>query len=265
MTVLEQRQPSRWRWAWAFLFVFLAHVALVFWSNERSHPVLAPEKVQPLIYLPTDAASAQKVAALTEGADPTLFALPNNYTFSGNAWLRFTPAELSSSNWSAGPSWLPLRAADLGAAVTQVSATNRVSADRLLTDFHSTAPFELRIPAALARSESTFIMEGALHNRPLLWSNSLPNATNSDLVADSHVALAVNGDGVVESVMLLQNDEPGAKSMDNVAVKIARGLRFAPVPGPRRVRELAPRQRGIVTFRWRAVAPVTNALTSTIP
>ena len=80
----------RWRWIWGFSFVFLGHVALVFWFNERSRPAVAPEKLQPLIYLPAPSAGAEAMADLGD-PDPMVFALASARGFSGEAWLSFRP------------------------------------------------------------------------------------------------------------------------------------------------------------------------------
>jgi hypothetical protein len=71
----------------------------------------------------------------------------------------------------------------------------------------------------------------------------------------------VNGDGVVESAVLVT--QCGLKAMDDEAVAAAKQLGFAPLPVPRAEREAALPQRGRVVFTWHVEPPpLTNGLTA---
>jgi len=257
------RPGGRWRWFWGLLFVFLAHAAAVFWFGERMKPAAAPERLQPLLYLASDEATARRLAEISI-ADPTLFALPSERGFSGDAWLKIKPADMSLSNWSAPPSWLPLNVNELGATLALYAETNRVSAEALLDGLRSATPFELRMPSQPVSALSSFAVEGPLSSRRLKLIGSLPVATNSELVTNSVVDLSVNGDGVVESAMLI--GECGLKAMDERALAAVRQFAFEPLMQPRAKREASIPQRGRVVFTWHVVLPaLTNGLTANTP
>ncbi|HMJ90071.1 MAG TPA: energy transducer TonB [Candidatus Acidoferrum sp.] len=252
--------PRRWRWFWGLLFIFIAHAAAVFWFGERVKPPAMVEKTQPLLYIATDEATTRRLSELS-AADPTLFALPSERGFSGEAWLKFTSADMSLTNWSAPPSWLPLDVNELGSTLALYAGTNRVSTAALLDGLRGTAPFELRVSSPPISVYSSFVIEGSLRSRKLSWTATLPFVTNSELVTNSVVELSVNGDGVVESVMLA--GECGVKSMDERALSAARQFSFEPLDLARTKREAATPQRGRVVFTWHVVSPaLTNGLTS---
>ena len=252
-----------WRWTWGFLFLFLAHAALVFWFCEKSEVVTIMERPRPLIELPTDQQAIARVIEALGTIDPTLFALPGPHGFSGKAWLNFPPAATTVSNWSAAPDWLPLPVAELGTTLARYAETNRVSIDDLLDDLRATVPLERRIPAESISIGSRFVIEG-LGSRRLLNFGQLPSATNIDVLTNTVVEIAVSGDGVVESAMLL--GECGLKAMDERGIAVAGRLVFEPLPAARRVREGASPQRARVTFSWHIWPPVfTNDLSLRLP
>jgi len=257
-------RASRWRWVWGFVFLFLAHAALVFWLAERARPVPVAERLQPLIYLPADDAAMSRATELAARSDPTLFSLPNTRGFSGDAWLSLTPEDMTLSNWSAPPSWLPLPTNELGAMMVRYAATNRVSSDELLEHLRALPPFELRVPARPISTGSTFLVEGPLKSRAGKLPGRLPSVPSLDLVTNTVVEVAVNGDGVVESALLL--GECGIKSVDEQAVSLARGLLFSPARPPRTPRDAAGLQRSRVVFTWHTVSPaLTKGLTTQNP
>jgi len=263
MKAENETHGRKWRWFWGLLFIFLTHVAAVFWFSERVKPIAEPEQIKPLLYIASDEATSRRLAELS-GMDPTLFALPSERGFSGGAWLTFVPADMTLSNWAVPPSWLPLDVNGLGVMLVRYLETNRVSAEALLDDLHSAEPFELRIPSQPIASASTFSIEGALRSRKLISPGALPPATNSELITNSIVELSVNGDGIVESAVLI--GECGLKSMDEQALTAAKRLAFEPLPLPRAGREAAVPQRGRVVFTWHVVsAALTNGLTASTP
>jgi hypothetical protein len=256
------RSPShKWRWGWAFLFLFLFHAGLVFWLGEHSEPSAVASKPAPLLLLPADDASMKRVADLAAGADPTLFALPHPRGFSGDAWLNFTPARIEVATWSNAPSALPLPVDDLGSALLLYANASRVPSDELLATLRNTTPFELSVPPRIMPTTSTYVVEAPLNLRLLPLTNSLPVATNLDVLAPTVLDLAVNGEGVVESVMLVA--QSGLRTIDDRAIDIARSLAFQPLPRSRSAREVAAPQRGRVIFTWHVVPPaLTNGLTA---
>lgn len=261
----ETNAPTRggmWRWFWGFLFLFLAHVAAVFWISEREKPSVQPEQTKPLLYIASDEATERRFAEMSV-LDPTLLALPSERGFSGDAWLKFAPRNMTVSNWVAPAAWLPLDAGELGTTLARYGETNRVPVDALLDGPHTTTPFELRRPSTAIASVSTFTLHD-LSSRRLVRSAPLLVATNADLITNSVVEIWVNGDGVVESAVLV--GPSGLKQMDEHAVAAAKELAFAPLPLSRATREATVPQRGRVVFTWSVVPqPLTNGLTLNSP
>jgi hypothetical protein len=263
MTEAQQKRGRGWRWFWGFTFLFLAHAAAVFWFGQPLLPPTPPDQPKPLIYLATDDASAARVADLA-GIDPTLFAWPSEKGFSGNAWLKPTPPDMTVTNWSAQPNWLPLNTNELGATLLVNAKTNRISTEPLLDGLRGGTPFELRIAAAPLVARSTLAIEGSVKARPFTVPVPLPSATNVDLLTNTVVEIAVNGDGIVESIML--SGECGSKTADEAALAVARQIAFSALPLKRAAREAAVPQRGRVIFTWHIVPPaITNGLTATAP
>jgi len=261
MSIPPPERSNVWPWIWGFVLIFLAHVAAVFWLNERSRPIVAPAKPKPLAHVATGQAGLRRLAELA-GPDPALFALPSEIGFSGEAWLSFAPVEITTSNWTAPPAWLPQGLEQLGAPFVAVAETNRVPVDALLDNLGDASPFELRIVPGLLQPRSELTLEAPLKDRAFQWINNLPFATNSDPLSNTVVEVAVNGNGIVESFTLLSGS--GVSDVDEAALTIASRLRFRPLPLPRSEREKSVPTRGKATFAWRVVpAPLTNGLTAT--
>lgn len=263
MTEAQRKRGRRWRWFWGFTFLFLTHAAAVFWLGQRLQPPTVPEQPKPLIYLASDDEAARRITELS-AVDPTLFAWPSEKGFSGDAWLKNKPSDMTLSNGAAQPNWLPVNTNELGGILIAHARTNRISTEPLLDGLRGGTPFELRIAAAPLVSRSTLTVEGGIKERPFTMPIPLPSATNVDLLTNTVVEIAVNGDGVVESAMLAA--ECGSKAADETAINAARQLAFAPLPLKRAAREAAVPQRGRVVFTWHIVPPaITNGLTATAP
>jgi hypothetical protein len=255
-----QRTPKSW-WAWGFVFLFLIHAVIVFWIGDRSKPRPFSSRPDPFLYIATDDRTQQRLVEGSARASPTLFALPNEQGFSGAAWLSYTPPPVQSSNWVDTPRALPLPVNDLGETFTAFAATNQVSTAALLDGLRRFAPLELESRSEAIGTESTVTVSGPLARRTLSFRPPLPSASHTDLLTNTVVEVAVDGNGVVESFALL--GECGMRAMDDAALEWARAVRFAALPlrGPER--DAAALMRGRLVFTW-AIAPpgLTNAATA---
>jgi hypothetical protein len=264
MNQAGMKRARRWRWGWAFFFVLLAHAALVFWGGEPVRARGPFERPQPLLHVPADEAGARRVGEIVALAGPTLFALPSPRGFSGGAWLNFSAPAVTLSNWTETPIWLSLREEDIALTLDSFAATNRVSNDGLLDGLRVTLPYEAREPSVPLAGSSTVVVEGGLARRAVVFMPAVPVMTNADLLARTVVGISVNGDGAIESVELAA--ESGLASADELAVRLARGTRFAPLALDRKTREAAPPARGRLVFSWHVTPPVlTNGVAMRAP
>lgn len=252
-------RPRSWSfWIWGFVFLFLAHVLAVFWLADRRN--ISPLWPQPraFLYLGGDAAQDQRMAELTSGRDPTLFALPHPESFSGGAWLKFQPERPKLTNGAAPPEWLPLPVAQLGTALDEYVATNRPSTGPLLASLRRRVNPEVRLPDEPVVARSTVQVEGRLQQRGLVFVPPLPDVPHPDVLANTVVTVSVNGDGRVESAALVR--EAGSKPAESNALALARSFEFSPLPiRDARVRAAAPPAIGRLVFTWRLVPPTHAA------
>jgi hypothetical protein len=194
MNALESHW-TRGRWFWAFLFLFIAHVAAVFWFAQRPHsPARWPAR-EPFFTFADDATLSPASLELARLRDPTLFALPSEHGFSGNAWLKFTPPPPLTNNWTEAPRWLPLPITELGSTFAQYVATNRPSEERLIEELPEISLAEVRVPAAVISTGSTFKVEGPLASRRLVNSISLPSAVTNIVLQRTELDVTVNAEG----------------------------------------------------------------------
>lgn len=259
MTQGDQASESmpRSRWIWGFVFLFLAHAALVFWLGDRSRPRPFGASPEPFIYIAGDERAQREVIGRMRVLDPTVFALPTAIGFSGKAWLNFTRQAESASRWSEPAEPLPMRANDVGDTLSAFVITNRPSDRPLLDNLRTFSPTELDLPSDPIATRSSFKIRGPLAARKLIAMAALPSVPQADLLTNSIIDILVNGDGIVESTLLV--GECGIKSLDEKALAAVGMLRFEPLSVPGREREVSPPVRGRVVLTWHVSASVTNA------
>jgi len=234
-------------------FIFLIalalglHVALIFIFGTKK-PIV-PRAVGPVPHLRL-ADRADEFIALT---DPTLFALPHANDFSAAVWLKTPAIPPTTNRWTEPPGELPAPE-KLGAAFGEFMRTNRFA--ELPLDFkpepklsEATVPFETALPPA-----TTLQIAGSLAQRRLLHQIELPSLPCNDVIAPSRVQALVDEAGNVVSVVLLPSDNSleGAGHYDvadQLALQLARQLRFAPAP---------QLMFGRIIFNWHTVPVTTN-------
>jgi TonB family protein len=99
---------------------------------------------------------------------------------------------------------------------------------------------------------TTMQISGELGQRRLLHSDALPLLPRNDVIAPSTVQALVDTFGNVASPVVLESSGDG--DADQLALKLARDLRFTPAPGL---------TLGEITFTWHTVP--TNAVIVNVP
>lgn len=249
---------SRGFWIGGLIFLFLLHAFAIFVYGEREKALPPRPLVEPFLHIGGDAATDEQIAKLTGWSDPTLFALPHPQGFSGGGWLKFQPEVPARSNWSAPPDWLPLPTPQLGETLHEFVQTNRRPEAALLAALRAPRTLEVRLPGEALQMKTSVRIAGPLGSRPLLRTPALPGIAHGDVLKNTVVSVAVNGEGVVESLSI--SGAPGPAGTDEVALELARQFEFQPLAlRDARARETATPTPGRLVFTWQLLPP-TNTL-----
>jgi hypothetical protein len=259
-TVSEQARWSPRRWAILVLAVAAAQFAFIFWLGERETIKPRPARPGPVLHV---AESGSEWLALL---DPTIFALPNVRGFAGLAWQKAPPVALPVFDWNEDPRWLALDPSRLGSSFGLLSGSEVPSWQA------PSLPFpELGLPETSPPREpitrSSVRAEGIQPLAEFFGSVGLPSwparvlgPTDTELLTNSVVQIAIQPDGAPLSVTLLK---PGSGSVDadDFALAQARLAKFPSVQGydpNASVIPLPDRLRwSRLVFDWHTV-PATN-------
>jgi hypothetical protein len=243
------------------MMVFIVQLALIFWlSDRRPATVRIPAPAPGLQF------AGENCTELLALLDPTLFALPNPRSFSGEAWLQIPPDQdqFRPPDRAETAAWLPLQTHQLGAVFNRFIQTNRFGSPQLpeMPVPQSISP-DVSVPP-LGLEKSALQIVGGLAGRRLATPMALGPWPHTDLLTNTVVQLMVDALGVPRSVTLLASC--GLKTADDAAVDLARDMRFEPLAGV--AAAAAPHsplqiQWGQVVFAWQTVTmPATNNPTS---
>ncbi len=213
---------------------------------------------------PVDVASTTAFSMLIQNAspemldallvtDPTLFVVPNHDSFSGAAWMKHRLVDYSPAEWSEPPSWLTLPQEKLTRALQDFVQANQKP---LLPVAQKKAPLEPSplLTDGLTQAKPRITLEGEIAARFVGQLPELNAWQGTEPLDRSIVQIAVNEAGQVLSAKLLSRS--GMVSADQNALRLAAGLRFAPVP-------VSSVVWGRVIFPWRT-DPMT-VMTNSIP
>ena len=248
----EQRWPAA-RW-WVFIgLVFSTQLGLIFWlGRPQGPPPPAPTRdLAPSLQLAGPGAS--EVLALS---DPTLFALPHNEGFSGEAWLSIPPSTFQSYEWSEPDQSLNLVPDDLAVIFKEFAATNQPLGLSVLMR----PDLRLKQPRVVEgdpfATRSVLELTGGLETRRLLSPVSLPSgfpaSLGTEILTNSVVQVLVGNDGLLASAPVLMIHS-GSEAADEYALREARNARFAAVDVPDPANPLAGLTWGQLVFQWRAL------------
>ncbi len=240
---------SSWPWhRWALLIglTFVAHIGFLFAFGDRK-PIVPHAIVNaPGLQLTTHRSEREELD------DPTLFALPHPNGFAGAAWLRRRPIEFAPFRWTEPPRLLALAGDQLGVTFQQHQNPKDLARLQIETlpppEPTSVPPPDLNF---ITGRRSVLSLRGELMQRP--WLNApieLPAWPAADWLTNSVVQVWVEANGQTLSPALLLPGS-GSKEADQLALKLARTARFAPLPSSAKL------TRGTLIFQWHTV-PQTN-------
>lgn len=225
-------------------FVLALHVALIVLFGTKKQIVPRPVANVPHLGL---ANSANELIALS---DPTLFARPNPRDLVTAFW-RQMPAvsQPSFDRLEETPHYLPPAPGNFGAVFRNFMQSNHPEEFPLSfkPEPELTVPdvaFDVTMPRA-----TTMQISGELARRRLLNTDlvaHLPSRPLNDVLKPTKVQVQVDMTGNVFSAVVLE--QSGDNDSDQLALQLARRLRFAPAPGL---------TSGEITFTWHTV-PLTN-------
>jgi len=266
MNAATPTDTTRWtprRWFYAIAAAFLVQIALIFFAAEKPPRLPHGPQFRTGIYLAPESGSEQPLTLSPALSDPTLFALPNLYGFSGAAWLTFAPLEHHFTDWTNSTHWLELDTTSLGKTFLGAVATNTdqplLIANSPLPPLPNIRP-RLTNEPPLARSDLT--IEGDLARRRLLTPIALPSWAHSNILSHTVIQMFVDADGdVLPPILLSSSGHPPA---DQFALKKAAAARFQPLdPKGQPATEIPQITWGKVIFKWHTIPPLaTNTISA---
>ncbi|HXT10211.1 MAG TPA: hypothetical protein VN873_01515 [Candidatus Angelobacter sp.] len=235
----------------AVVLAFGVQIGLVFLVGNPPPVKPFQPPVPPVIHVDSNGTNA-----LLALQDPTLFILPHLDNFSGAGWMKFTPPEFASTNWSEPARPLELATEQLGA--TFVAYMQTTQPPQFQPHIESGLIEGGPGPMAPLATPSTMRVEGDLARLRLLTPVHLPPQTNADVLTNSVVQLLVDGRGFPFSPVILAGDPSvDASSLLN----FVKTLRFAPALSETLKQVPADKvTEGKLVFEWHTVPPApTNA------
>ena len=212
------------------------------------------------VYFAADSWFSEQLDRLPTMNDPTLFALPGESGFSGDAWLKPAPLEYVPQRWTAPFRWLTLDEQGLGADFARVISTNVLVppsvAEQIVPPL---LRYEPHFPSDPITQQSRLRFEGELASRCLPTPVPLRSWPRSDILSNSIVRTAIDADGHALFPALI--GECGLPEADLLALRLAAGVRFRPLPhSARDATGLGPLAWGKLIFEWHATPPpATNS------
>lgn len=252
-TVPRGWAPGKFWGVVAALCLVQAGLILLFAGRSRElNPVVPPAEAVRIIGTPLTAGELTRMFFAT---DPTVFPLPSKHGFSDEGWLRLPMLDFDVAPEREPPAWLALDTNRLGAGLQSITGHNALLPfplmDRGMSEYE---PWPLLSAPADARTQSLFEIQGPLATRQINAPTLLPAETNSQLLSNSIVQIAVDPAGQVVAAHLL--DRSGSADVDAKALNIANQLRFRPMP-------TEPTVWADAVFAWQTAEPTNTAAAST--
>lgn len=252
-------RPSRpVRLGIAIFCVFSAQVALLFWLSDRSPLKVRASRPAPAVRSTTSTNSFLLVE------DPTLFVLPHDKSFSGQAWLQMTNHDFQTEEDVESPRLLVLRREELGVSFAKFIQTNTApgfEAGYSPRPELTAPPIPVSTPIVLP---SVVRIEGELAKRRLLSKFELPAWQSTELLTNSVIQVLVDGVGNTLSAVLLTSS--GNTNADPYALQLAKNARFEPAQkaGPERSStDRAGLMTGKLIFQWQTLPPSNGTAPTT--
>jgi hypothetical protein len=242
-----------------FMIVAVAAVQLgiIFLFGDYRLP--RPRKPAPS---PSVAVARNSDSELLALSDPTLFALPNEKSFAGKAWMHPPQFPQTTNVVTDEPFWLPMSVERLGENFADFIETHSRRDTPAVLDPAPAFSAPQLPPPNPAPAYSMVRLNGALTRRRLLNALKLPVLAANDLLTNSIVSVAVTPEGDVFSTALLSSSS--SPEADGLALRGARSARFnsiAPYGIARNYETVSNLAWGSMVFEWQTVpAAATNSL-----
>jgi hypothetical protein len=258
----------RWsnrKWLLTIFLVFLLQLALIIYLGERPSIPLPPPRFLTSIQLAADPLSEEQIANSPTLSDPTLFALPQPKSFSGDAWFTFSPLDHTFVDWDEPHRWLELDTNRLGMDFSSL-VERREGQPWLIADkpMPPLAGIEILTTPQPIRTNSVLRVGGELANRALVRPIELPSWANSDILTNSVAQIIVDSHGFAVSAILLSSS--GLAEADQYALRIASSAQFVPLP-PKEVKDNSANSLlfGRLAFEWHTVPPRMTNTAQVVP
>jgi hypothetical protein len=222
MSDLTRGLTRRARWLGWLLVVCLVQIALIFWMSDYT-----PAKIRKPAAAPVLRMVGRGSAELLALSDPTLFALPHFRGFSGDAWLTPPPPPNRAFEWTEEPRWLPFQQQEFARTKTDSKTNTALNAFEVISRF-APEPSSLVISAPPQFREKSAIRIDGLATRRLLSLPNLPSWSSTNVLTNTVLRVMIDAKGIPRSQTVLVRS--GFSEADAYALKIARDLRFEPVP-----------------------------------
>jgi TonB family protein len=250
---INPRPWSRPRLAAGVGLILILQLALLFWFGERN-------PIQPQ---GSPSISAFRQVPIERQQDlvlenPTLFALPAIEGFSGETWLGLPAPKVRPYAWTEEPRWLPLETRQLGAVFSPLVENRTFSIDPVPARPSPELMFPVITREPRFADRSSVTLASGLNGRKLERGlGELPSWSNTELLTDTVVQVAVDAEGSTLSATLLRSCS--FRAADKFALEWAMAARFSPAPP--QPEEGGPKlSMGQLIFDWHTLAPAaTNA------
>jgi TonB family protein len=219
--------------------VLAFHLALIFAFGAKNQ--IVPRSVAQVPHLQLTDGRDEFIAL----GDPTLFARPNAHDAVTAFWRRAPVVTQPDFSWNEAPHYLPPTPGDFGAGLGEYVRSREAVEFPLNFKPEPKLDEPAATFAAVLPQATTGKITGDLAQRQLLTTDklhTLPSLPRNDVIAPTKVQALVDLTGNVASVVVLESS--GDSAADQLAVQLARNLRFAPTTSL---------TFGEITFTWHTV------------
>lgn len=230
------------------------HLGLLWLAGSHSHPPTVPDAAAVQFRWIDSPLEAPTLAVALLLEDPAFGVEPSIHGFSAMGWLTPPPVRTIETEWSEPPRWLEPNLETFGTALAITVTTNQPSS---LADNYQPAVDQLlyrpRIASEPIRPQSEWELSPVLQPRLQSEIPTPPSWPSAELLRDTTLDIAVDGEGLVRSVRLWESS--GLAAADRWAMDLAWKLAFTESSS-------VPRQTGRMVLRWKtlpAAAPAAPA------
>jgi hypothetical protein len=235
---------SQRQWTGAVVMLFVAQVFLLGVVAEREAAPL------PVSFMGGGLEVVQWPAGVEDASlelgvrDPMLFAIPNDFGFSGEAWRMASATPLPRLEWSEPTRWLAGKTNWFGLGL-QGPGTGLPSPG-LTAGLRVPAGTKVELPGLNVAKVSRLELDEGLVSRGVENWPEVPELSHTNLLEPTWMQVAVEPDGIIFSAVVLKSS--GWDEADRLALSVLSGLRLKGESvggGP-----VAERQWGHIRLHW---------------